>query len=452
VALCSLLLAGPAWADDAAAPGTALLRVAHLSPDSPAVDVALTPAGAGGPLTDPGPDLVDGLAYGDVTTFRGLAPGSYAVSVRAAGSSPAEPPALSVRVEVPAGAARTVAISGPFAELSLESLPDDLTPPPQGSARVRVLTAAAGVPAVDVSMAAGAPLATGLAFGGAAGPVTVPSGPGTVLVDGGPGIRAELPTVFAPGSVVTLLVLDADGGGLTVRVVLDAAGPARTPAGAVEAGSGGSASGWPGWALTGASLGVLGASGRRGRALLVLTATAAGLATASVPAPRAALQPEVRPVALVAAHATPAPAPVRLRLPSVGIDTALAGAGLDAAGALVPPADGAVAGWYQDGPAPGDVGPAVVTGHVDGRGGPAVFYPLRDVVPGEPVFVERADGSTVRFIVTAVARYPKDAFPTASVYGPTPGAELRLITCGGTFDRSRGSYRDNVVVSARLVG
>ena len=111
----------------------------------------------------------------------------------------------------------------------------------------------------------------------------------------------------------------------------------------------------------------------------------------------------------------------------------------------------ALAGWYRQGPAPGDPGPAVLTGHVDSVAGPAVFFRLRDIAVGDPVLVDRADGTTVRFTVTRVARYPKGAFPAAEVYGPTPDAELRLITCGGVFDRATGSYADNVIVFARLV-
>ena len=115
----------------------------------------------------------------------------------------------------------------------------------------------------------------------------------------------------------------------------------------------------------------------------------------------------------------------------------------------MPPSDDTVAGWYRSGPAPGDVGPAVLTGHVDSVAGPAVFFRLRDVAVGDPVSVTRTDGTTVRFTVTRVARFPKDAFPTAEVYAPTPRAELRLITCGGAFDRTARSYLDDVVVYAR---
>jgi sortase (surface protein transpeptidase) len=133
----------------------------------------------------------------------------------------------------------------------------------------------------------------------------------------------------------------------------------------------------------------------------------------------------------------------------VGVDSALERLGTDAAGALVPPEDFGRAGWFTGGPVPGEVGPAVVAGHVDSWTGPAVFFRLAEISVGAEVLVDRADGKTVRFAVTRVARYAKDDFPTAEVYGPTTGAELRLVTCGGEFDPARRSYVDNVVVYAR---
>jgi sortase (surface protein transpeptidase) len=155
------------------------------------------------------------------------------------------------------------------------------------------------------------------------------------------------------------------------------------------------------------------------------------------------------PVVLDSPATGPVVPPARLSVPAIGVDTPLTQIGVDAAGALVPPADFGVAGWFAAGPAPGDVGPAVLAGHVDNRSGPAVFFRLEDLAPGDEVLVTRSDGQTVRFTVTRVAAYPKSAFATAEVYGPTPGPELRLITCGGTFDHSRRSYTDNVVVYAK---
>lgn len=125
------------------------------------------------------------------------------------------------------------------------------------------------------------------------------------------------------------------------------------------------------------------------------------------------------------------------------------------------------AGWYAgadpenpgDEYQPGEMGPAVIAGHVDGvvngeRGHPGIFHRLRELVPGDHIVIERNDRQTpqspLTFVVQRVGVYPKGAFPTAEVYDPTERPELRLITCGGTFDRARGHYRDNVVVWATL--
>jgi hypothetical protein len=145
-----------------------------------------------------------------------------------------------------------------------------------------------------------------------------------------------------------------------------------------------------------------------------------------------------------AAHLAP---PTRIRAPRVGIDSALVRLRLDRAGVLEAPNDFARAGWFEQGTVPGQPGPAVIAGHVDSKTGPAVFYRLRDLRVGDRVEVQRG-GEWIPFRVVAHEQYPKDRFPTAAVYGPTPGAELRLITCGGTFDGAKRSYRDNIVVYA----
>jgi hypothetical protein len=140
--------------------------------------------------------------------------------------------------------------------------------------------------------------------------------------------------------------------------------------------------------------------------------------------------------------------PLRVRVPAIDVDSPLVDLGVDAGGVLVPPEDFSRAGWLADGTPPGAVGPAVIAGHVDSSEGPAVFFRLGELTAGDTILVDRADGSTARFEVREVGRYPKDAFPTEEVYGPTPHAELRLITCGGRFDRDARSYEDNVVVTA----
>jgi hypothetical protein len=141
-------------------------------------------------------------------------------------------------------------------------------------------------------------------------------------------------------------------------------------------------------------------------------------------------------------------APVSLDIPAIGVRTRLGRLQLGAGGELVPPADFGLAGWYAEGTAPGQPGPAVLAGHVDSVAGPAVFYRLAELKAGDAVLVRRADGSTLRYVVSAMVRYPKARFPTDLVYAPVPDTELRLITCGGTFDRSVRSYRDNIIVSA----
>jgi sortase (surface protein transpeptidase) len=109
----------------------------------------------------------------------------------------------------------------------------------------------------------------------------------------------------------------------------------------------------------------------------------------------------------------------------------------------------AVAGWYTGGPTPGALGPAVIAGHVTWNG-PAIFYHLGRMRPGDQVMVTRKDGKTAVFTVTRVARFSKSRFPSEAVYGPIDYAGLRLITCGGTYDKSRSRYLDNVIVFAKL--
>ena len=141
------------------------------------------------------------------------------------------------------------------------------------------------------------------------------------------------------------------------------------------------------------------------------------------------------------------PRPERLRIASIGVDTPLEDLALNADGTLQAPRDFQHAGWYTQGTSPGDVGPAVIAGHVDSKTGRAVFFRLRDLRQGDIVEVTRS-GAQVKFKVLAVRKYPKAQFPTDEVYGPTPNAQLRLITCGGAFDKGRRSYVDNIVAYA----
>jgi sortase (surface protein transpeptidase) len=147
------------------------------------------------------------------------------------------------------------------------------------------------------------------------------------------------------------------------------------------------------------------------------------------------------------------PVPVRLEIPRIGVSTSLQRLGRDGHGAVeVPSGPGRweEAGWYAAGTRPGDPGSAVVLGHVDSKRGPAVFYRLRELRRGDDITVTRADGSAVHFTVDRTEQYPKRRFPTDDVYYPTLTPELRLVTCGGTFDATAGHYRSNVIVFATV--
>jgi hypothetical protein len=146
------------------------------------------------------------------------------------------------------------------------------------------------------------------------------------------------------------------------------------------------------------------------------------------------------------------PEPVRLTIPAIGVRTRLIQLGLTKAGTLQVPASYQVAGWYDRSPRPGSTGSAIIAGHIDSYRGPGVFFRLAGLHRGDRAFVRRTDGSLVVFRVTAVRLYRKDRFPTAAVYGPAAGPQLRLITCGGTFDPTVRSYESNVVVYAVAAG
>ena len=144
--------------------------------------------------------------------------------------------------------------------------------------------------------------------------------------------------------------------------------------------------------------------------------------------------------------------PTRLSIPSIGVDAPFVPLSLGADGALEPPpmSQPSEVGYYADGPTPGEQGAAIVAGHVDTKTGPAVFLLLSLVKPGASVSVKRADGSTAAFKVDSVQTFSKASFPDQKVYGATADAQLRIITCGGTFDRTKQDYKDNVVVFAHL--
>ncbi|MCX4979934.1 class F sortase [Streptomyces sp. NBC_00572] len=168
-------------------------------------------------------------------------------------------------------------------------------------------------------------------------------------------------------------------------------------------------------------------------------------------------KPRARPKAIPSPRPSPPPAPLArsrpttVAVPAITVEAPVVELGLDAAGRLAtPPVDNPlVAGWYAKGATPGERGTAVVVGHRDTRTGPAVFLNLDSLSPGNTVRVARADGKVAVFTVDRVRTYAKAEFPDKEVYGATGRPELRLLTCGGAFDRSTG-YEANIVVFAHL--
>jgi len=168
----------------------------------------------------------------------------------------------------------------------------------------------------------------------------------------------------------------------------------------------------------------------------------------TIPAP-----PGSAPLTEQAAPSAPQPGwtPTAVRVPRLKVDAPIDALGVDDRNALEVPSDTTRVGWWSGGARPGESDPAVLVGHRDSSTGPAVFFDLGDLVPGDEIEVDRFDGSTARFMVERIESHPKDAFPTEAVYGATDSSSLRLITCFGTFDRVARSYKDNLVIYANLV-
>jgi sortase (surface protein transpeptidase) len=202
---------------------------------------------------------------------------------------------------------------------------------------------------------------------------------------------------------------------------------------------------------------------RRTALAVAVSLTAAGCGSMGDEEPLPILPARERPAVTVQAPATATPtatatpkaktarrvaAPVRIQIPAIGVNAPLVRLGLDSKGALEAPKRFDDAGWWTGGSRPGERGPAVIAGHVDSKTGAAVFYKIGRLRRGDAVVVHRRDGTRARFVVQGSARYAKNRFPTARVYGSTRRPTLRLITCSGVFDRSTGHYLDNTVVYA----
>ncbi|MEJ2888041.1 class F sortase [Actinomycetospora aeridis] len=437
-------------------PATGMLRIAHLSPVTPTVDMYVS-----------GPDLPETLVAPGVG-YRGTSPyltepaGTYTLTARPAGAAPTSPPAVQVSLEVPAGTAQTAAFvdSTTSGAPELQVLDDQTAPAPGGSAQVRVVQGANGVGALDVELTGGPPLARDLFYGSTTPYVTVPAREWEVDIRSRLGSTNQTTVTLPDAGVSTLFVGREPDGQLIVEAVPDAATTAGVPAPGTEPTTppatptprptpdpetplptpprvppvprGGTEAGLGGLATP-----------------TLLSAVGdwfSGLFSDEPDAPPAPRMP------LAAALAPPEGLrPTGVQIPSIGLAALqLTDLRIDYRGALQVPTDFGQVGWYTSSAVPGDPGPAVFAGHVDTRRGPAVFAQLDRLRPGDAIEVPRSDGETARFTVDSVEYYPKDTLPSDRIYGPSTTPQLRLLTCGGPFDAGTLSYQDNVVVFASV--
>lgn len=184
----------------------------------------------------------------------------------------------------------------------------------------------------------------------------------------------------------------------------------------------------------------------------IATSSAINATPAASPSPTAV--PTPRPVpTLGIAQAKSAPAkPVRLVIPKLGINAAVVSVGLAANGDMAAPSTWETVGWYNRGPLPGEAGNAVIDGHLDSYTGPAVFWHLRELKPGDSIQLKAADGATLRFVVTGSQSFDVNSFPSRQIFGPASVPQLNLITCNGSWDQNQGQYNQRLVVFTKLVG
>jgi hypothetical protein len=260
-ACLTAMLVGVA-ATPAAAAGAGYVRLAHLSPDTPKVDVYLSSrSGAVKPQRFPG------VGYGVLSDYLRLPTGTYLVAMRRAGAPASEKPVLTTLVTVANGKAYTVAGVGRFADLGLRVLEDDLTLPGDDRAKVRIVQASVRAPLLDVSVANGPTIAESIAFATTTDYQLVDRGRWRLVVSpAGGGSPTELDALLGAGNVYSLLVLDASGGGLTAQLRTDATRAGDVPVGGVETGAGGGRTASPSLPLVGASALLLLVGGLAGRA------------------------------------------------------------------------------------------------------------------------------------------------------------------------------------------
>jgi len=452
---------------------TAMIRIGHFSPDESYVDVYAVSLNRR--------QFFPNVFYKTVSAYWPVMAGPFTYEVRPAGAAPSDPPALRVSATLTPGHSYTVAAYGHRGALRGLLLDDSFTPAKPGQGELRVLDTLLDDGPLDVTLSPGAlsgqALASAVALGKASPYRQLPAGSYPVAVNRtgtgtgtDAGVLSRGTVTVKPGTVTTLAVVGGGGQPNGLFPIVDATGSAAMPRGGVATGAGGTARAQAG-------------------AVPLLPARLAPAGSAAPALPHAAVPGAAQPLralpctpdcgpglgrwsdlggrgfevdrlpttmtspiplggdrgaALASAH------PVRLRIAAIGVDTPLDPLGLATDGSLQVPGDFGRAGWFTGGALPGEPGPAVIAGHVDSVSGPAVFYRLRQLAPGDAIVVQRADGATLRFVVEGVRQYPKASFPAAAVFGPVSWSALRLVTCGGSFDAARHSYRDNLVVDARL--
>ncbi|WP_067505000.1 DUF4397 domain-containing protein [Actinoplanes sp. TFC3] len=229
-ATVAVLCAAPAQAA-----GSGYVRLAHLSPDTPAVDVYLK--ANGGKLKD---QRFNGVAYGAMSDYLRLPTGTYSVAMRKSGAKSDSKPVLTTQVTVADGGAYTVAGVGRYADLGLRVLRDDLKLPSGSESKIRIIQASVRAPVLDVAGTNGKAIADGVAFATTTDYRQVNPGKWTVRVmPTGGGSPSELPCTLGEGNVYSLLVLDDKKGGLKPELHIDAAGAGSVPQGGVATGLGG---------------------------------------------------------------------------------------------------------------------------------------------------------------------------------------------------------------------
>jgi Domain of unknown function (DUF4397) len=241
-AVCAVLMLGFAASMAVATPAAAAgpvgyVRLAHLSPDTPEVDVYLSK------ISDPSfsPQVFPGVGYGVMSRYLALPVGAYAVAMRQHGAPQTDPPVLTTQVDVAEGSAYTVAGVGKFAGLGLKVLTDDLSWPAAGKSKVRIIQASVTAPVLDVTLGNGTPVANDVPFATTTGYQLVAPGRWTLqLKPSGSSSVSHVSADLDGGSVYSLLVLDS-GGGLRAELRVDARSGSSTPDGSVETGAGGAA-------------------------------------------------------------------------------------------------------------------------------------------------------------------------------------------------------------------